>query len=172
MHTYWVLLTFIASVLHMPIIPALGWPRQEDYHEFEPILGSIVSSRLAWVTWWDPVSKKPTNQPISQQHIILTFIGALCQNGILELEGSLGKQVAFLTHVGLRQDSWVDGSAGFRTAWALQLVWESKICSQTAAAGNCQGTDWAAVCGSLVFKGKHSGFSNIHSFCFFFLAPT
>jgi hypothetical protein len=43
----------------MPVIPALGRQRQEDGYKFEASLGYLSSSRLAWITQQDPVSKEP-----------------------------------------------------------------------------------------------------------------
>ena len=40
------------------MIPALGRQRQVDLCEFEASLGYIVSSRTAWATQRNPVSKK------------------------------------------------------------------------------------------------------------------
>jgi hypothetical protein len=46
-------------------LPVSGRLRKED-HQFEATLSYIMSSRPAWVTQWDHVSKKPTNQTNKQ----------------------------------------------------------------------------------------------------------
>ena len=49
---------------------------------------------------------------------------------------------------------------------------ESERRPLTAGAGGCQGVERAAQVAAKLSKENTSGFSNAHSFCFLFLAPT